>query len=79
MIPMVIRDRYSWRAVHPDAEDVFLSANATYDTYSNAMSSRSIGATVKGTFSQSISRTVSAKSTNTVLIGGGSLKLGKWM
>jgi len=56
-----------------------LSANATYDTYSNAMSSRSIGATVKGNiFSVNLTEQYLQNPPTQFLIGGGSLKLGKW-
>jgi lipopolysaccharide assembly outer membrane protein LptD (OstA) len=56
-----------------------LSANATYNTYSDALSSHSVGATLKGnTFSVNLSEQYLHDPATQYLIGGGSLKLGKW-
>lgn len=56
-----------------------LSANATYDTYTRMMMTRSIGATYTGNVvSLNLTENYVQQSAAHYIIGGGSLKLGKW-
>jgi LPS-assembly protein len=57
-----------------------LSATSTYDTYSRMITDRSVGATYTGDiFSLNLAENYVQSSASHYFIGGGTLKLGKWL